>query len=214
MSQYVYFKNIYYGKDSLTGYTLPEIDLKVLSRKGFSNSALEYLMTTIGVLLDVSDIPNIQMALWNSKGENIRIYKLLTNMAEKVGNFIKPIVVPWDAKIALSRLSKLYNLSNNVIIKTENDRQLITFITTQLKMILDKYTRLQNEYPDLPANEIGIDDFAFKGLFDITNYMDRQYYGFSRYAVEYSYLIGDLKRNGEEVSWEEFSKMEKSIPYT
>jgi hypothetical protein len=213
MSQYIYFKNIYYGKDSLTGYTLPEFNLKFALKRGYSSNVLEYLMSTIGVLSDVSDIPNIGSLIGSGPYKELKMYSLLTNVAEKTGNLIVPILIPWDAKVVLSRLSRLYNLGNNVAIKTENDKELVTFIISQLKEILDQYVLHRKYGPTYSVNEMPFDRWAIGALSKIIEYAYDHFSVIHNDIMEYNYLIGNLKRTGRLVSLEEFGQIEKATVY-
>ncbi len=88
MSQYVYFKDIYFGKDSI---------VKVSSEKDGLEDAVDFDATAIAFFLDVSDFLNQDA--------------LLTHLAYHDGPRYKPVLMDWNKHTILGRARVLLNLS-------------------------------------------------------------------------------------------------------
>jgi len=99
MVQYVYFKDIYFGKNSI---------VKVFPEKDGLENAVDFDATAIAFFLDVSDFLN-QDALF-------------THLAYHEGHRLRPILMDWNKHTILGRARVLLNLSE------EYDKRLISTI--------------------------------------------------------------------------------------
>jgi len=99
MSQYVYFKDIYFGKNSL---------VKVFPDKDELETAADFDALSIAFFYDVSDFLNQDA--------------LLTHIAYREGYKLKPILMEWNKHTILGRTRILLNLSE------EYDKRLISTI--------------------------------------------------------------------------------------
>jgi len=99
MTQYVYFKDIYFGRNSL---------VKVFPDKNELETAADFDALTIAFFYDVSDFLNQDA--------------LLTHIAYHGGTRLKPILMDWNKHTIIGRTRILLNLSE------EYDRRLTSTI--------------------------------------------------------------------------------------
>jgi hypothetical protein len=88
MSQYVYFKDIYFGKNSL---------VKIFPDKDSLENAADFDALSIGFFYDVSDFLNQDA--------------LLTHLAYHDGNRLRPVLMDWNKHTIIGRTRILLNLS-------------------------------------------------------------------------------------------------------
>jgi len=88
MSQYVYFKDIYFGKNSI---------VKIFPHKDSLEDAIDFDATAAAFFYDVSDFLNQDA--------------LLTHLAYYEGTRLRPILTEWDKRTILGRTRVLLNLS-------------------------------------------------------------------------------------------------------
>jgi len=88
MSRYVYFENIYFGKNSL---------VKVFPEKEKLENAVDFDALAIAFFLDVSDFLNQDA--------------LLTHLAYHEGHRLRPILMEWNKHTIIGRTRILLNLS-------------------------------------------------------------------------------------------------------
>ena len=89
MPKYVYFKNIYFGKDSLA---------KIFYDRDKIKDSLDYNATAVSFLIDVADILN-QNAL-------------LTHLAYHDGNKLRPVLMEWNKQTIAGRIKVLLDLGD------------------------------------------------------------------------------------------------------
>jgi len=90
MPQYVYFKDIYFGKNSI---------VKVFSHKERLEDYIDYDAAAIAFFLDVSDFLNQDA--------------ILTHLAYHDGNRLRPVLMEWNKQTILGRARVLLDLSSN-----------------------------------------------------------------------------------------------------
>jgi len=106
MSKYVYFKNIYFGKDSLA---------KIFYDKDKIEDSLDYNAVVVSFLIDVADILN-QNAI-------------LSRIAYYDGTNIRPILMEWNKETIAGRTKILMDLGN---IYDKNTKDLLKHFLNQL----------------------------------------------------------------------------------
>jgi hypothetical protein len=89
MSQYVYFKDIYFGKNSI---------VKIFPEKDRLENNIDYDATAIAFFLDVSDFLNQDA--------------ILTHLAYHDGNRLRPVLMEWNKQTILGRARVLLDLSS------------------------------------------------------------------------------------------------------
>ncbi|QFW68517.1 MAG: hypothetical protein NV1_39 [Nanoarchaeotal virus 1] len=99
MTQYVYFKDIYFGKNSL---------VKVFPHKDGLEDATDFDALAIAFFYDVSDFLNQDA--------------LLTHIAYHSGTRLRPVLMEWNKRTIIGRTRILLNLSE------EYDKRLISVI--------------------------------------------------------------------------------------
>ena len=90
MPQYVYFKDIYFGKKSL---------VKIFPNKDKIEDSIDYDVTTLAFFLDVSDFLNQDV--------------ILTHLAYHDGNKLRPVLMEWNKQTILGRARVLLDLSSD-----------------------------------------------------------------------------------------------------
>jgi hypothetical protein len=89
MPHYVYFKDIYFGKDSI---------VKVFPHKERLEDHIDYDATAIAFFLDVSDFLNQDA--------------ILTHLAYHDGSRLRPVLMEWNKQTILGRARVLLDLSS------------------------------------------------------------------------------------------------------
>jgi len=90
MAQYVYFKDIYFGKNSI---------VKVFPNKDKLEDHIDYDTTAIAFFLDVSDFLNQDA--------------ILTHLAYHDGSRLLPVLMEWNKQTILGRTRVLLDLSSD-----------------------------------------------------------------------------------------------------
>ncbi|MFZ8800843.1 MAG: hypothetical protein ACO2ON_01535 [Candidatus Nanopusillus sp.] len=88
MSKYVYFKNIYFGNNSVLGLS---------SNKDKLQDDVDFTITAIAFFLDVADLLNR--------------HALLTHLAYHDGQRLRPILMEWNKPTIIGRSGILLNLA-------------------------------------------------------------------------------------------------------
>jgi hypothetical protein len=89
MPKYIYFRNIYFGKDSLA---------KIFHDRDRIEDALDYNATAVSFLIDVADLLNQ--------------HALLTHIAYSTDHTIRPILMEWNKHTIAGRLNVLLDLGS------------------------------------------------------------------------------------------------------
>jgi len=144
MSKYVYFKNIYFGKDSLA---------RIFYDKDKIEDALDYNATVISFLIDVSDILN-QNAL-------------LTRFAYRDNNILKPILMEWNKQTIAGRIKILLDLGETY---DKDTKTLLKQFFSQLNLNDDYVKSLALYLAGIIASEKGL-DLYYKQIYDRINYL-------------------------------------------
>ncbi len=90
MPQYLYFRDIYFGKNSI---------VKIFPNKDNLEDSIDYDATAIAFFLDVSDFLNQDA--------------ILTHLAYHDGNRLRPVLMEWNKQTILGRARVLLDLSPN-----------------------------------------------------------------------------------------------------
>jgi hypothetical protein len=90
MPQYVYFKDIYFGKNSV---------VKIFPHKEKLEDYIDYDAIAIAFFLDISDFLNQDV--------------ILTHLAYHDGNILRPVLMEWNKQTILGRVRVLLDLSLN-----------------------------------------------------------------------------------------------------
>ena len=90
MPQYVFFKDIYFGKNSI---------VKIFPNKDKLEDQIDYDATAIAFFLDISDFLNQDA--------------ILTHLAYHDGNRLRPILMEWNKQTNLGRARVLLDLSSD-----------------------------------------------------------------------------------------------------
>ena len=90
MAQYIYFKDIYFGKNSI---------VKVFPDKERLEDRIDYDITAIAFFLDVSDFLNQDA--------------ILTHLAYHDGSRLRPVLMEWNKQTILGRARVLLDLSSD-----------------------------------------------------------------------------------------------------
>jgi len=97
MPKYIYFRNIYFGKDSLA---------KIFHDRDRIEDSLDYNATAVSFLIDVADILNQ--------------HALLTHLAYNDGQIIRPVLMEWNKQTIVGRIKVLLDLGNKYDKNTKN----------------------------------------------------------------------------------------------
>ena len=89
MPKYIYFRNIYFGKDSLA---------KIFYDRDKVKDALDYNATAVSFLIDVADLLNQ--------------HALLTHLAYNNGQVTRPVLMEWNKQTIAGRLNVLLDLGD------------------------------------------------------------------------------------------------------
>jgi len=163
MSQYVYFKDIYFGKNSL---------VKIFPDKDSLENAADFDALAIAFFYDISDFLNQDA--------------LLTHLAYRDGNRLRPILMNWNKHTILGRTKVLLDLS------LDYDKRL----TSTIKRFMN----------DLDLDEIEIKEIAMDLAQSISSYK-----GIHPIAREIYDRIYYLKSIGMIMPYERVKKIEESL---
>jgi DNA helicase IV len=90
MSKYIYFKNIYFGKDSL---------VKVFYNKNRIEDEMDYDVAVISVLTDIADVLNQ--------------HALLTHFVYDDNQIMRPVLMEWNKHTIVGRLNVLIDFGHD-----------------------------------------------------------------------------------------------------
>jgi hypothetical protein len=144
MPKYVYFKNIYFGKDSLA---------KIFYDKDKIEDSLDYNATAVSFLIDVADILN-----QNS---------LLTHLAYYDGNKLRPILMEWNKQTINGRIKVLLDLGD---IYDKNTKALLKQFSDQLNNDDNHVKSLALYFAGIIASKKGLSEY-YQQIYDRINYL-------------------------------------------
>ncbi len=144
MSKYVYFKNIYFGKDSLA---------KIFYDKDKIEDSLDYNAAVISFLIDAADILN-QNAL-------------LSHLAYYDGNNLVPVLMEWNKQTIAGRIKILLDLGDTY---DKNTKALLKQLLDQLDAD-DTYVKSLALYlAGIIASKKGL-NLYYRQIYDRINYL-------------------------------------------